>query len=57
MTTIGRRCPSCDGEMTVVEDVVEEAIEEALRQSCEVRLCVGNADLDVLGRVGAILRY
>jgi peptide chain release factor subunit 1 len=57
LATIGRSCPDCETEMHVVEDVVEEAIEEALRQSCEVRLCVGNADLDVLGRVGAMLRY
>jgi len=40
-----------------VEDVVEEALDEALRQSCGVRLCVGSADLDVLGRIGALLRY
>jgi hypothetical protein len=40
-----------------VEDVVEEAVEEALAQSCDVEICVGNADLDVLGCIGAILRY
>jgi peptide chain release factor subunit 1 len=57
MATIGRTCPACADEMSLVEDIVEEAIDEALRQSCAVRLCVGNADLDVLGRVGAILRY
>jgi len=38
-------------------DVVEEAVEEALAQSCEVEICVGNADLDVLGGIGALLRY
>jgi hypothetical protein len=37
--------------------VVEEAIEEALRQHCHVEICVDNADLDVLGRIGALLRY
>ncbi len=26
-------------------------------QSCQVEVCVGNADLDVLGRIGALLRY
>jgi hypothetical protein len=43
--------------MVEVTDVVEEAIEEALAQSCEVEVCVGNADLDVLGQIGALLRY
>ena len=43
--------------MTKVDDVVEEAIEEALAQDCRVEVCVGNADLDVLGRIGALLRF
>ena len=43
--------------MYAVDDVVEEAVEEALAQSCDVQVCVGNADLDVLGRIGALLRY
>ena len=54
---VGRTCPVCSTEMDAVDDVIEEAIEEALAQSCEVEVCVGNADLDVLGRVGALLRY
>jgi len=54
---VGRRCPVCEAEMHEVADVVEEAIEEALAQSCEVEVCVDNADLDVLGRIGALLRY
>lgn len=57
LTTVGRMCPACQGEMQPVEDAVEEALDEALRQSCDVRMCVGNADLDVLGRIGALLRY
>lgn len=40
-----------------VEDVVEEAIDDALAQGGEVEICVGNADLDVHGRIGALLRY
>jgi hypothetical protein len=36
---------------------VEEAVDVALGQSCRVVVCDGNADLDVLGRVGALLRY
>jgi peptide chain release factor subunit 1 len=54
---IGRSCPVCEHEMSAVDDVVEEAVEEALAQSCDVEVCVGNADLDVLGRIGALLRY
>jgi peptide subunit release factor 1 (eRF1) len=57
LTVVGRRCPVCDHEMDRVDDVVEEAVEEALSQSCRVEICVGNADLDVLGRIGALLRY
>jgi hypothetical protein len=43
--------------MEAVDDVVEEAVEEALVQSCRISVCTGNADLDVLGRVGALLRF
>jgi peptide chain release factor subunit 1 len=53
----GPRCP-VDGEaMTHVDDVVEEAVDVALGQSCRVEVCVDSADLDVIGRVGALLRY
>jgi len=54
---VGRTCGRCTGEMEAIDDVVEEAIDEALAQSCRVEICVGNADLDVLGRIGALLRY
>jgi peptide chain release factor subunit 1 len=54
---VGRTCPACEREMHAVDDVVEEAVEDALGQSCEVEICVGNADLDVLGSIGALLRY
>ncbi|HEX9995010.1 MAG TPA: hypothetical protein VGB14_18945 [Acidimicrobiales bacterium] len=57
LATRGRRCPVCGAEMTKVGDVVEEAVDEALAQSCRVDLCVDCADLDVLGRIGALLRY
>lgn len=55
--TRGRRCPLCAGEMDQVADVVEEAVEEALTQACRVTVCRDNADLDVMGRIGALLRY
>ena len=54
---VGRSCPVDGTQMNAVDDIVEEAIEEALAQSCEVEVCVGNADLDVLGQVGALLRF
>ncbi|MGH9268237.1 MAG: hypothetical protein ACRD0D_08670 [Acidimicrobiales bacterium] len=53
----GRACPICSQPMELVDDVVERAIEEALNQSCRVAVCVGSADLDVLGRIGALLRF
>ncbi len=57
LATVGRRCKVCRGEMEEIDDVVEESIDEAMAQSCRVEVCVGNADLDVLGQVGALLRY
>ena len=54
---LGRRCPLCDSEMNQVDDVVEEAVEDALAQACRVAVCRDNADLDVMGRIGALLRY
>jgi peptide chain release factor subunit 1 len=55
--TRGRRCPLCGTDMDQVSDVVEEAVEEALTQACKVAVCKDNADLDVLGRIGALLRF
>ncbi|HVN50482.1 MAG TPA: hypothetical protein VMT43_03570, partial [Acidimicrobiales bacterium] len=53
----GRVCPVCGGELTPVDDIVEHAIEATLAQSCDVEICVDNPDLDVMGRIGALLRY
>ena len=54
----GPACPVCpSSSMARVDDVVEEAVEEALTQSCRVEVTVANADLDVLGRIGALLRF
>ncbi|MGI8794630.1 MAG: hypothetical protein ACR2H3_15900, partial [Acidimicrobiales bacterium] len=53
----GRRCGLCENEMTLVADVVEMALEEALRNSSRVKVCVDDADLDVMGRIGATLRF
>jgi peptide chain release factor subunit 1 len=53
----GPRCKACRGTMIELEDVVEEAVDRALAQRCRVEVCRGNADLDVLGRIGALLRF
>lgn len=53
----GPACPVDGAEMGRLDDVVEEAVQQALSQGAKVEVCVGNADLDVLGRVGALLRY
>jgi peptide chain release factor subunit 1 len=53
----GPASPVTGEPMVRVPDVVEEAIEEVLTQGVPVTICDGNADLDVLGRIGALLRY
>jgi peptide subunit release factor 1 (eRF1) len=53
----GRPCPLCSTDMDQVDDVVEEAVEEALNQGCRLTMCRANPDLDVLGRIGALLRF
>jgi len=57
LAAVGPHCTQCEGSMERVEDVVEEAVEMALAQSCRLAVCAGNADLDVLGRIGALLRF
>jgi peptide chain release factor subunit 1 len=57
LATVGRACPVCSTDMDAIDDVVEEAVEDALAGGVKVDICVGNADLDVLGRIGALLRY
>jgi peptide chain release factor subunit 1 len=57
LAPIGRRCPSCGAAMRHVDDVVEQAMETALGQHCRITVLVQSADLDVLGRIGALLRF
>lgn len=57
LASVGRVCPRCGAQMQHLDDVVEEAIEDAIAQSCRVDVCVDNADLDCVGRIGAFLRY
>jgi hypothetical protein len=47
----------CRHELRPVEDLVELVIDDAISQSCHVEICVDNPDLDVMGRIGALLRY
>ncbi len=54
---LGPVCPIDGRQMAHVDDIVEEAVDVALNQRCRVEVCVDNADLDVLGRIGALLRY
>lgn len=53
----GPTCPLDGSQMLRVDDIVEEAVDSALAQRCKVEVCSDNADLDVLGRIGALLRY
>jgi peptide chain release factor subunit 1 len=57
LAAVGPKCRACEAAMERLDDVVEEAIEEAVAQSARVEMVTGNADLDVLGRIGALLRF
>jgi hypothetical protein len=57
LAMVGPTNPANGVKMQRVDDVVEDAIEEALTQRIPVTICVGNADLDVVGQIGALLRY
>ena len=53
----GPKCPLDGQEMERVDDVVSDAVDAALREGAHVVTCEANADLDVHGRIGALLRY
>jgi peptide chain release factor subunit 1 len=53
----GPACPIDGSQMLRTDEIVEEAVDVAFAQRCKVEICRDNADLDVLGRVGALLRY
>jgi hypothetical protein len=57
LAKVGPRCPRCEEPMREEQDVVAAAIDAALGASCRVDVCDGSADLDVLGRIGALLRF
>ena len=57
LAPVGRRCPACGQQMRHVDDVVEDLVQEQLAGCGRVSVLAASADLDVLGRVGALLRY
>ena len=57
LAKVGPRCSRCGEAMREEQDVVAAAIDVALTSSCRVDVCDGSADLDVLGRIGALLRF
>lgn len=54
---MGPRCPVCGAKMVAVEDVVGEVVTQVEGLGGTVRWCERSADLDVVGRIGALLRY
>lgn len=56
---LARKGPSClcGSKMAQLEDVVSEAVDDALAAGARVDVCVDSADLDVVGRIGAFLRF
>lgn len=57
LAVVGRACARCGADMERINDVVEEAVEEALAQACAIDICLNNADLDCIGRIGGLLRF
>jgi peptide subunit release factor 1 (eRF1) len=57
LAAMGPTCPVDGGTMEHLDDVIHDAVDVALGHGCHVEVCVGNADLDVMGRIGALLRY
>jgi peptide subunit release factor 1 (eRF1) len=53
----GPVCRNCSEPMDRCDDLVEDAVEQTLAQAGRVTVCAGHADLDVLGRIGALLRF
>jgi hypothetical protein len=57
LAVVGPASPVTGRPMDRVDDVVEEAVDLALANGTRAEVCVDNADLDCLGRIGALLRY
>lgn len=57
LAAVGPTSPVDGTRMDRVEDVVADAVHAAIGQGCRVDICAADADLDVMGRIGALLRY
>jgi peptide chain release factor subunit 1 len=58
LQVVGPRCSRCgSGNSERVDDVVEEAIQETLKTGGRIELVSQNADLDVVGGIGVLLRF
>lgn len=57
LAAIGPACPVCSEQMCRVSDVIEEAIERSFSQHVRTEIVTGNGDLDVFGRIAALLRF
>lgn len=57
LAEVGPTCPTCGEAMIAEDNVVAEAVDAAVLSGAQVDVCLDNADLDVLGRIGAFLRY
>jgi peptide subunit release factor 1 (eRF1) len=50
-------CPLCGTRMERVEDIVDTLVHRALEQGTAVEIVRGNEQLDLMGALGALLRY
>ncbi len=55
--SVGPRCPGCGVRMDAVDDVVGSVVAQVEAFGGTVRWCERSADLDVVGRIGALLRF
>lgn len=56
LAAVGPTCV-CGDHLHHVDDVVELAIDRAMEQTAAIDMCTDSADLDVHGRIGAMLRF
>ena len=57
LRAVGPACDRCATELEWLDDVVEEAIDAAVNEGAAVRMLRDSADVDVMGRIGALLRF
>jgi len=57
LAAVGRHCSACEAEMESVSDVVGTLVDLVVAQDVPVTTCDRCPDLDVHGRIGALLRF